>query len=293
MKKTALYLFALALVTALILQAHNVVRNRSAEKSPNAVVVPPTSHIKVEGRVVTYPGEEVVVGTDVAGTVTRLTVAEGDRVHRGQLIATIRANDLMAAVSEAEAKVNEAEADLRLYETEVDRSHKLFDAQVGTRQSLDHAQRDRDAAVARLNTSRATVQRLHAQLQKAGVYSPLDGVVVARNADAGESVKDGAGLVTIANVKRLRVEAEVDEFDLGRLAIGSPAKITAEGFPEQAWDGKVEELPYSVVTRKLKPEDPGRPSDTRVLLTKVALKEKTPLKLGQRVEIEIAVPEKK
>jgi hypothetical protein len=51
--------------------------------------------------------------------------------------------------------------------------------------------------------------------------------------------------------------------------------------------GKIEEIPDSVVARKLKPEDPGRPTDTRVLLVKVALLEKTPLKLGQRVEMEI------
>lgn len=288
MKKIALYLFGLAIITALVLQARNISAKKSADAMP--VEAPAkTTAIRVEGRVVTYPGDEVVVGTDVAGTITRLSVAEGDRVRRGQLVATIRSTDLAAAIAEAGAKVSEAEADLRLFETEVERSQKLFDAQVGTRQQLDRAKRDRDAAAARLQTSRASEQRMRAQMQKTEIYSPIDGVVVARNADPGESVKDGQGLLTIANVRRLRVEAEVDEFDLGRLAVGAPAKITAEGFANQAWDGRIEELPYAVVGRRLKPEDPGRPSDTRVLLTKIEIPKNTPLKLGQRVEVEIAV----
>ncbi|MES1210824.1 MAG: hypothetical protein ABUL63_00690, partial [Acidobacteriota bacterium] len=84
-----------------------------------------------------------------------------------------------------------------------------------------------------------------------------------------------------------RIEAEVDEFDAGRVTLGSIVKVTAEGFAGQSWKGTVEEIPDAVVGRRLKPQDPGRPSDTRVLLVKVALGEATPLKLGQRVEVEI------
>ena len=61
----------------------------------------------------------------------------------------------------------------------------------------------------------------------------------------------------------------------------------AEGYDGKAWRGKVEEIPDSVVGRRLKPQDPGKPEDTRVLLVKIALLEPTPLKLGQRVEIRI------
>ena len=93
--------------------------------------------------------------------------------------------------------------------------------------------------------------------------------------------------MTIADLKKLRIEAEVDEFDAGRVTLGAEVVVKAEGFDDQQWRGIVEEIPDSVIARKLKPEDPGRPSDTRVLMVKVALQEKTPLKLGQRVEVEI------
>ena len=94
-------------------------------------------------------------------------------------------------------------------------------------------------------------------------------------------------LVTIANLDKTRVEAEVDEFDAGRVELGAEVQVTAEGFTGQSWKGTVEEIPDAVLPRRLRPQDPGRPSDTRVLLVKVALAEPTPLKLGQRVEVAI------
>jgi HlyD family secretion protein len=111
--------------------------------------------------------------------------------------------------------------------------------------------------------------------------------VLQRLAEPGESVKEQAPIVSIADLKKIRIEAEVDEFDAGRVALGSEVIVRAEGYDDQEWKGRVEEIPDAVVGRRLKPEDPGRPTDTRVLLVKVALTEPTPLKLGQRVEVEI------
>ena len=66
------------------------------------------------------------------------------------------------------------------------------------------------------------------------------------------------------------------------------ATITAEGYPGPGWRGRVEEVADAVVPRRTRPEDPGRPADTRVLLVRIAFLKTTPLKLGQRVEVEIA-----
>jgi ABC-type sugar transport system ATPase subunit len=88
-----------------------------------------------------------------------------------------------------------------------------------------------------------------------------------------------------------RAEAEIDEFDTGRIKLGALVAVSAEGFDGQTWRARVEEIPDAVVSRRLKPEDPGRPSDTRVLLVKVAFLEPTPLKLGQRVVLDIGTSE--
>ena len=94
-------------------------------------------------------------------------------------------------------------------------------------------------------------------------------------------------MVTIADLDRIRIEAEDDEFDTSRVALNAVVRITAEGFPGKSWRGSVEEFPDSVVPRRIRPEDPGRPIDARVLPAKIKFEEMTPLKLGQRVEVEI------
>jgi HlyD family secretion protein len=131
------------------------------------------------------------------------------------------------------------------------------------------------------------VRRLEASLGKTLITAPISGTVVDRLANQGETVTAGQGLCTLVDLTRLRLEVEVDEFDASRIELGAPVRITAEGYDGKEWRGKVEDIPDTVVSRRLRPQDPSRPVDVRVLLVKVALQEPTPLKLGQRVEVRI------
>lgn len=97
----------------------------------------------------------------------------------------------------------------------------------------------------------------------------------------------GRPLMRIADLTRTRVDAEVDEFDAAAMVAGARVTVTAEGY-DTRWAARVEEIPDAVTGRRLKPDDPGRPTDTRILLVKIAFDEPTPLKLGQRVDFEIA-----
>ena len=243
--------------------------------------------IRAEGRVAVYPGGEVVVGTDIAGTLVTVAVREKDHVRRGQVLASVLADDLRAELDETRARREEADAEAHLADTEIARYQRLVAAGVTPAQELDRRLRDRDAARARRTTAEASIARLNALLAKTSIASPLDGVVVMRQADGGETLERGDPIVTIADLSHLRVEAEVDEFDAGRVAIGQPVLVTAEGFDGQVWHGRIEEIPDAVAQRALKPQDPARPTDTRVLLVKVALLDATPLKLGQRVQVAI------
>lgn len=245
-----------------------------------------TPRVVAEGRLVSYPGAEVTVGSDVAGTIERLAVEEKETVRKGQVIAVIKSDDTRAALAEARAHVGEADADIRLFELEVERAQKLFREDVGSKQAWEKALRDLDSARARRGSSVAEVERLQAVVAKTIITAPIDGVVVTRIAHAGETIDSGADLVTIADLTKTRVETEVDEFDSARIHLGAPVTIKAEGY-NQAWQGTIEEIPDTVVNRRLKPQDPSKPIDTRVLLVKVSFNEKTPLKLGQRVEVQI------
>lgn len=274
-----------ALVVALALPARDLAAAPVPESSTE--ISNARGRIVAEGRLATYPGAEVVVSTEVAGTIVRLPVVEQQRVRKGQLIAELRADDLRAELAEAEARLGESEAEIRLAETELARAENLYAKQVDTASRRDQALRDLDVERARAVAVRASIVRIEAELAKRRITAPIDGVVVSRAIDPGETVEARTPLVTLADLSRVRIEAEVDEFDSAKVRLGAPVTVTAEGHDGVRWQGTVEEIPDAVSGRRLKPQDPGKPSDTRVLIVKVKLEGPTPLKLGQRVEVEI------
>jgi RND family efflux transporter MFP subunit len=243
--------------------------------------------VAAEGRVVTYPGAEVRVSAERGGRIVRLDVQEGDPVRAGQVLAEIESDELRAALAEARGRVSEAEAEVRLAELVRDRRRRLLAEQIVSAHDADEADRDLDRARARIVAAQADAARYEAQLRKSRIVAPLSGTVTARHVDAGETVETGDAVVTVADLRRLRVDAEADEADAGSLAVGSAAAITADGYPGQAWKGRVEEVADSVTLRKLKPQDPSRPTDTRILAVKVAFDEPSPLRLGTTVELKI------
>jgi RND family efflux transporter MFP subunit len=230
----------------------------------------------------------VVVSSELKGMLVGLTAVTGTRVRRGEQLAEIRVNDVRAGLAEARAKLTQAEADIRLYERMATRTQHLIDAQLESQQALDKSLRDRDAARGRREEAAAEVSRLGALLEKARLVSPIDGVVLDRFKDPGEILDEGTPVLHIADVSRVRVEAEIDEYDAGRVRVGSAATMTADGFAGQVWRGHVEEIPDAVVQRGLKSQDPGRPTDTGVLKIKIALDGPTPLRLGQRVQVRVS-----
>jgi HlyD family secretion protein len=259
-------------------------RPKPAQKPANAVAEKP--RVSAEGRVVTYPGAEVTVGSDVSGTIERLTVEEKQSVRKGDVIAVVKADDTRAALSVARARVGEANADIRLFEAEVARAKHLHQEDVGSKQAWEKAERDLDSARARRASAAAEVQRLEALVDKTVVTAPIDGVVITRHVHAGETIDSGESIITIADLAKVRVEAEIDEYDTARIRLGANVEVSAEGFG-RTWRGTIEEIPDTVVNRRVKPQDPSKPIDTRVLLVKVAFAENTPLKLGQRVEVRV------
>jgi len=282
MKRYVAPLLGLILIIVTVVQVR---ANRTTSQPRTRVSVPQSQHVVAEGRVAAYPGAEVTVGSDVAGTIERLDVHEQDLVHKGDVIATLRADDLRAALGEARARVGEAEADIRLFELETERAQRLFREDVGSKQAWEKSERDLDAARARRASALAEARRLEAVVEKTVITAPIDGIVITRMHQRGETISAGDPLMTIADLHRTRVEAEVDEFDVSRIHNGAEATISAEGY-DGTWRGVIEEVPGNVVSRRLKPQDPAKPIDTRVLLVKIAMAEPTPLKLGQRVEVE-------
>jgi len=276
-----------ALVGATVLQARAVVQPSPA-KATESASPPSVTGIAAEGRVVAYPGAEVRVGAERAGRLVRVLVEEGVMVRKGQLLAEIDSDELRAALAEARARVVEAEAEVRLSEVTLARRQQLEQERIIAAQDLDQALRDVETTSARVATAKASVARYEALVAKSRIAAPIAGSVIARRVDAGQMVETGDHAFTIADLSRLRIEGEAHEADAQGVAKGAPVTITADGYPGRSWRGRVEEVPDSVTLRRIKPQDPSRPTDARILAVKVAFAELVPLRLGTTVDLRIA-----
>ena len=243
-----------------------------------------------EARLVARPGAQVTVGAETPGRLLRLLVREKDTVAQGDLIAELDADEPRAAVAEARARLAEIDVDIPLYESRAARAAKLAPTGGVTVDEHEQRQRDLQAVHARRKVAAATLDRLQAALAKTQVRAPIAGTVTARHAHPGQTLATAAPIVTLVDLAQTHLEAEVNEFDAPIVSIGSPATVTAEGHPDQRWRATVTEIPDTITLRHLRPQDPGRPSDTGILLVKLTPQGPTPFKLNQRLEITIESP---
>lgn len=271
--------FLAALITRSLTGAGQIVPIASAS------VTPEVARVRADGRVSVRPGKLVRVGAEVAGTINVVHVAEGDAVKKGTVLAEYRRTEAVAALREALALSSEAHGHLRARRRENARTQALAAAGAISKEQAEQGTDEGRSARARLTASEAATMRARAIVAKTTVVAPLDGVVIATSVAAGETLAVGAPLFIIADLTERRVEAEVDEFDVGKMRVGLTADVTADGFGEQRFSARVEEVPLAVTSRHLRSADPARPTDTGVLLVKLSLPTDSPLKLGQRVNV--------
>lgn len=275
-------LFGVAAYEWQLAKAGKVIASAEAKPSPEL-----PQALLAEGRVTVPAGAEITLGAELSGKLLRLSVKEQDRVEAGDVLGEIDVTEQQAALKEAWAHVKEAGTDVVFAARERKRSEQLFRGAVVAEATLDRSVRDSTAAETHRSALLAGAARISAGIAKSKLVAPIGGTVTQRFADAGEMVSAGSPIVTLTDLSHLRIEAEVGEFDAAHVKLGADVTVRAEGY-EPRWKGKVAEIPDRVVPRALRPLDPSRPVDTRVLVIKVELSEPVPLKLGQRVEVEVA-----
>src|SRR5581483_6770937 len=189
-----------------------------------------------------------------------------DRVKAGDVLAVIntdkltaQANRAQALLTAAKAGVAEAEAGLSQSEKELARVEALVGKDFSTQQDLLTAQTNRDRAVAALASAKAQVEVANADLAanetdlaKAEIRSPIDGVVLERNIDPGQTVAasfQAPVLFSIAeDLSRMRLLVDVDEADAGSVSEHQKATFTVEAFPESRFDAEVTQLRFAPAT---------------------------------------------
>lgn len=292
MKRKSLLIAGLAgaLLIALIApQARRACRASNASPPPStaAETAAGPRRVAAEGRVTTWPGGEVKIGAEEAGRLLRLAVREGDRVSAGDPIGEIDSRVFKDGLAETGARLAESAAQIRLARLTLDRREDLGRRRVLSTQEIDVARRDLEVAEAQRAALEAQAARYRTMIDRCRIVAPIAGAVIERHVDAGEMLETGQPVVTLADVDHLRIEGEADEADAGLIRVGDPVRVTADGFPGQSWKGRVDEVPAWVELRSLKPQDPARPTDIRVLSVKVVIDGGSPLRLGQTVDLMI------
>jgi HlyD family secretion protein len=193
--------------------------------------------------------ETVLVGTQVSGTVNKLFADFNSRVKKGQLIALLDTTTLYASLLEAQANTERARTQAQLAKTTLDRTKTLFDKGLAAQADLDQATADDQVAKASVGQMQAQLVRAKINLSYATICSPINGVVIARNVDVGQTVAASFNtptLFTIADdLSKMQVQASVDEADIGMLKVGQKAQFTVDAYPSQSFEGTITQIRLS------------------------------------------------
>jgi len=198
------------------------------------------------------PVTNVTVGCQVSGTIAKLYADFNSAVTNGQVVALIDPSTYKADLHSSEGDLANAQASLELAEVNAGRSKELFDNRL-------IPQSDQDQAVATLHQAQATVQIKEAALEKAKanldyctIYSPVDGVVISRSVDVGQTVAASLNapvLFVIANdLTKMQIDANVAEADVGGVEEAQSVDFTVDAFPNRTFHGKVVQVRNSPLT---------------------------------------------
>ena len=203
------------------------------------------------------PETRVDIRSKLPGTLESVRVQLGDKVTEGQVLATLDRREIdaqvdaaVAAVAVVKAAAEAAEAAFENAAQEVTRARGLYEKGAIPKQRLEAAEMQwraskaqRDLAAANVQQSDAALRRAREVLRDATLRSPVSGVIVERNFDAGTLVGPGSDpLMAVANLRTLKLEAGVSELEAGRLKPGAAARVTVAAKPGEVFEGRISAL---------------------------------------------------
>ncbi|WP_321372487.1 efflux RND transporter periplasmic adaptor subunit [uncultured Draconibacterium sp.] len=188
----------------------------------------------------------VEVGTQVSGIVDELFVDYNSYVKKGQLLAKIDTTNLAAQLEQSQATLDNAKAELDYQQATYNRMAPLNDKQLISQTDFDQLVYNLNKAKASYNNAMAQHKRNQINLDYALIYSPIDGVVLNKEVEEGQTVAASFNtptLFTIANdLTQMQVEADIDEADIGHIKEGQRVEFTVDAYPETIFEGEVTQL---------------------------------------------------
>lgn len=212
------------------------------------------------------PLTQVDISSELSGVVRSVLVKDNDIVRQGEVLAELDTTRVLAQVDgarasalAAEAKVEDAQTTLKESEQALTRASRLQNRGMVADQALDTATATRDRSIAALKMAQANLAIAQAELkqretdlEKSRIYSPIDGIVLTRSVDPGQTVASSLQapvlFVIAADLKSMELKAAIDEADIGGVKPGQTAHFTVDAFPDRTFDAEIKDISYASVT---------------------------------------------
>ena len=227
----------------------------------------------------------VNVGTQVSGTVLERRADFNDRVKKGQILLRLDPATLQARLRQTQAGLAASNAALVLARATYERNLKLVAAGFISALTLDQGKREVDAAVANVELGRAQVESAQTDLDNSVIRSPIDGVVIRRNTDVGQTVAASfqtPDLYLLArDLRQMVIQTNVSEADVGLIKTGQAVHFTVDAYPEREFEGLVQQfrlnsasaqgvVTYTIIVDVENPDEllkPGMTAQTRIVVS--------------------------
>jgi HlyD family secretion protein len=228
----------------------------------------------------------VAVGTQVSGVISKIYVDFNSHVKKGQLLAEIDKVPLLASLENAQASLDAAQAQVDFQTPNFNRIKALFDKKLVAQTDIDLATYNYANSLAGLKTAKANYDKAKVNLEYASIHSPIDGVVLNRAVDEGQTVASSFNtptLFSIANdLTRMQVEANIDEADIGQIKQGQLVEFNVDAFPDLSFRGEITQIrlqpvstsnviTYTVIVKADNPDNklmPGMTANITVIVEK-------------------------
>lgn len=248
-KKSRIWLIVLGIVAVAIAAILIVKATKSANKElviRTHVVAEYTVENTVTATGTIEPVETVEVGTQVSGKVEKIYVDFNDLVKKGQLMAELDKLTLNQSVSRAKASLTSAESQLTYAKLTYERTKQLYEANAATLAAYQEAQNSYTQAQMSKKNAQAAYDQTLVDLGYAEIYSPIDGIVLDRAVEVGQTVAASFStptLFTLANdLTKMQVEADVDEADIGQVKVGQKVTFTVDAYMDDVFNGTVNQI---------------------------------------------------
>ena len=227
----------------------------------------------------------VQVGSQVSGVIARLYADFNSRVTKGQLLAELDPTPFQQQVEQRQADVTKSRVEAANARINYDRQLRLVKAGLSPQADLDSARAAYEGANAQVQQSTAALNQSLTNLKYTKIVSPIDGIVVDRQYDVGQTVAASFSAPTLFSIAqdmtKMQVQADVDQSDIGRIAVGQPARFTVDSYPDQEFRGRISQIrlnatvsqnvvTYPVIIEVPNPDEKLRPKMTANVTIDVA-----------------------